>query len=205
MNWLAHLFLAEPQPAFQLGSILPDFVDRTTLATLPPEFRPGIKQHQEVDVFTDTHPIPRQTARRISPPYRRFGSIISDVIYDHFLATEWASYSVVPLRDFIDQAYGTFDVYHHCLPAILNTRLAQMRAEDWLFSYSELNGIRRALDRIGLRLRRPLPLGDCMNDLEAQYDAIHQDFREFFPALVIHARECLIGDGRPPTPETEMG
>jgi acyl carrier protein phosphodiesterase len=187
MNWLAHLFLAEAEPAFQLGSILPDLVDNATLATLPTVFLRGIRHHQQVDVFTDTHPIPRRTARRISPPYRRFGAIIADVFYDHFLANRWDDYSNGQLRNFIDEVYSAFENFRHCLPDLLNARLAQIRSEDWLYSYRETSGIRRALDRVGLRLRHPLPLGDSVADLEIHYRDFQLDFTEFFPSLLIHA------------------
>jgi acyl carrier protein phosphodiesterase len=49
------------------------------------------------------------------------------------------------------------------------------------------------LNRIGARLRRQLPLGESIRDIELNYEAIQGDFREFFPELLTNcpARACL--------------
>ena len=89
MNWLAHLHLSEPTSAFRLGNVLPDLVPARDLANLPEAFQRGIKCHHRIDAFTDAHPKFRQSVARLSPRFRRFGGIIVDVFYDHFLAVNW--------------------------------------------------------------------------------------------------------------------
>jgi acyl carrier protein phosphodiesterase len=184
MNFLAHLFAANREPAFQVGCLLPDFLDIKSLAGLSEEFGPGIRHHREVDRFTDAHPAHKRTARRIGPPYERFGAIIADVVYDHFLIVDWASFTNEPLRQFTDRVYRSFEALHDHLPPTAQLIGLRMRSEDWLCSYGELSGIQRALNRIGTRLRRQLPLGESIPDIELHYEAIHQDFREFFPDLL---------------------
>lgn len=187
MNWLAHLYLSEPTPAFRVGNLLPDLLPRTDLATLPAMFHAGIACHRRIDAFTDAHPIVRRSIARIPPPFRRFGGIFVDVLYDHFLTLDWAAHSRAPLRPFLAQVYGAFADCRPLLPAVANERLAQICAEDWLGSYRELDGVRRALDRLGQRLRKPRALGDAIPLLHAEHAALRADFREFFPALARHA------------------
>jgi acyl carrier protein phosphodiesterase len=43
MNWLAHLFLSEPDSAFRIGNLLPDLIPVHTLASLRTEFQRGIR------------------------------------------------------------------------------------------------------------------------------------------------------------------
>src|SRR5438445_178705 len=105
MNWLAHLHLSEPSAAFRLGNLLPDMVGARELAALPAEFQRGAKCHHRIDAFTDVHPKFRQSVARLSPRFRRFGGIIVDVCYDHFLAADWAAHSEVPLGESVDEFY----------------------------------------------------------------------------------------------------
>src|SRR4051794_25859022 len=56
MNWLAHLFLSEPDTDFRLGNLLADSIARAERPSLPQNFQRGIHQHIKIDAFTDTHP-----------------------------------------------------------------------------------------------------------------------------------------------------
>ncbi len=183
MNWLAHLLLSKPDPAFRIGNLLPDILPVASLAGLSGAFRAGAECHRSIDVFTDTHPLVRQSIRRIGPEYRRFGGILVDVFYDHFLACDWQKYSQIPLPDFVSSVHASFDQYSDAIPPLAVERLRQIRAGNWLSSYGELSGIQSATDRIGARLRRPLPLSGAVADLERQYEAFHEDFSTFFPEL----------------------
>src|SRR5688572_426656 len=100
MNWLAHLLLSEPTPEFRIGNLLPDLLPASELQTLSPIFRRGVECHRRIDAFTDTHPVFRRSVARLVPPHRRFGGVLIDLFYDHFLATNWRQYSPIPLDEF---------------------------------------------------------------------------------------------------------
>lgn len=186
MNWLAHLYLSEPSPAFRLGNLFPDLLSFPELASLPSEYQPGIEQHRRIDAFTDSHPVVRRSIQRIEPPLRRFGGILCDLFYDHFLANDWSAYSDEPLPDFARAVYASFDTLHGTLSPEALSRLKQMETDDWLCSYRELSGMARALERIGARFRRPVPLVHAIPLLEQHYDAFRADFQAFFPELRSH-------------------
>lgn len=186
MNWLAHLQLSEPSSAFRLGNLLPDLVGARELAALPEEFQRGVKCHHRIDAFTDAHPKFRQSVARLSPRFRRFGGIIVDVFYDHFLAVNWSEHSSMPLRECVDEFYASFDVHRGELPAAIWPVLERMREQDWLGSYGDLAGVRIALGRIGKRLRKPLDLGECEPELERDYAGFKADFAAFYPELTAH-------------------
>src|ERR1043165_7635622 len=138
MNWLAHLHLSEPSAAFRVGNVLPDMVGARELAALPVEFQRGAKCHHRIDAFTDTHPLFRQSVARLGPGYRRFGGIIVDVLYDHFLAVNWEAHSDEPLRASVDEFYVSFDAHRKDIPTAVWPILERMREQDWLGSYGAM-------------------------------------------------------------------
>ena len=187
MNWLAHLHLSDPLPATRIGNLLPDILRGPELQLVPEEFAAGIRHHQIIDAYTDSHPVFRESARRIEPPLRRYGAILVDVFYDHFLACHWADYSSAELDDFVAGFHASIDDFRDRLPEQAYVRLAAIRDEGWLLSYRQIEGIRAALDRISGRLRRPVDLTPGVDMLLARYEDFAGDFRKFYPQLISHA------------------
>jgi acyl carrier protein phosphodiesterase len=186
MNWLAHLYLSEPCPAFRIGNLLPDLAPVSTLKDLPEEYQRGMAHHRRIDAFTDAHPVVHRSIARVPAPFRRFAGILTDVFYDYFLAREWRSFSKTPLPDFAAEVYASFSPRRHELPAEAYIRLEHMRQGDLLCSYRDRDGIAAALGRIGARLRRPVDLAAAVDFLEQYEDAFREDFTEFFWMLRGH-------------------
>lgn len=186
MNWLAHLYLSEPTPAFRLGNLLPDLAPVAALVHLPAEFQAGIQCHRRIDAFADVHPIFRRSVARLGPSFRRFGGVLIDIFYDHVLAHEWDSFATTPLPEFAADVYASFDAQWSYIPVDARERLQAMREADWICSYRDIAGITEALTRIGQRLRRPTDLAASVPILERDYDAFRADFVEFFPQLIAH-------------------
>jgi acyl carrier protein phosphodiesterase len=186
MNWLAHLFLSEPKAAFRIGNLLPDMVGPAALSGLSSEFRRGVQQHRQIDAFTDSHPVVRRSITRVGPEFRRFGGIFVDIFYDHFLSREWTTLSNMPLTDFTNDIYASFESHRREIPAEAYVALEKMKSENWLCSYGDLQGVSTTLGKIGLRLRRPTPLAQGAAIMEADYAGFHADFSEFFPELKAH-------------------
>ncbi len=193
MNWLAHLLLSEPDPAFRLGNILPDLVPLARLGEVPAAVRRGIECHLRIDAFTDAHPVFRRSVQRFPAPYRRFGGVITDVFYDHFIARAWADYSALPLPEFAAEFYASFDEHRTMVPAEAWEKMEGIRTRNLLCGYGTVAGVRDTLTRISARLRRPFDLGAAATELETQGAAFQEDFAEFFPQLWAHA-----GPSRPP-------
>ena len=184
MNWLAHLFLSGPHPASRIGGLLPDLIKPAELTSLPSEFQRGIGLHKQIDAFTDAHPVFRSSIRRFDPGLRRYGGILVDLFYDHFLTRHWNAFSEAGLDEFLAAVYSSFETYRTVLPPLAWSRMNQMRNENWLSSYHQLEGLGLALDRIAKRFRRPVDLSPAILALERDYGNFEQDFREFFPELV---------------------
>ena len=195
MNWLAHLVLSERSSAFRLGNLLPDLMSRTELEVMPEIFRRGIECHRRIDVFTDRHPVVRRSVQRVSPTYRRFAPILMDIFYDHYLSVHWARHCLQPLDEFVQEIYTSFDQHGAQLPRATLGHLERMRAENWLSSYREIDGVRLTLDRISRRLRRPVELGDAVAELVQNYTPLEAGFVEFFPELRAHVETHAVRPG----------
>jgi acyl carrier protein phosphodiesterase len=185
VNYLVHLFLAGDNPHYLVGHMLGDFVKPREIAAYPPEIRAGIRMHQRVDAFSESHPVFAASRRRFEPPYRRYAGILVDLAYDHLLARHWGDYSPdVSLAEFTQRAYAVLREHRAILPDRLQRMLPYMIEDDWLCSYRELENIGRALRGIAHRLRRENPLPTAMAALQAAYSGLESDFRLFFPDLV---------------------
>ncbi len=196
MNWLAHLLLAEPTPAFRVGSLLPDLLPITQLRDLPEPFQQGIARHRQIDAFTDKHPVFRRSVTRMQPPFRRYGAVLTDIFYDHMLTVHWHRYTDVSLRDFTNDVYAAFDECRDHIPSASYQVLRRMRAGVWLESYGDVDGVRITLQRMSARLRRPFDLAAATVELEAHYDALRDDFLEFFPQAMAQFNAQLVNAQR---------
>ena len=181
MNHLAHLRLAPADPLLRLGNLCGDFVQGIDLATLPEPLRLGVAQHRAVDRFTDAHPIFRRSRERLPPALRRYGGVLIDVFYDHFLARGWDRFGDGrPLRAFADEVYADLDTHRAILPPRLQHVAPFMQREDWLVAYADLDGIATALTNMSRRLRRSNPLAEGAAALRTHYETLASDFAAFF-------------------------
>jgi acyl carrier protein phosphodiesterase len=191
MNYLAHLYLAEQNREGLLGSLLGDFVKGRLDHRFPETVRRGIALHRAIDSFTDAHPVHLASRNRIGKQRRRYAGIIVDVCYDHFLCRHWTDYSGESLASFSARVYDILREHRHDLPHRLRRMAPHMIADDWLGSYSDLTNVGRALDGIAQRIPRSNPLAGALTEIEANYGALDDDFRRFFPELQAQARRIL--------------
>ena len=190
MNWLAHLFLSQPNGAHRLGNILGDLVKGKERKELHPCFNAGIKSHLLIDSFTDNHLVVKRSKRRIDREHRRYSGVLVDVFYDHFLAKNWRCYSQVSLADFTEEVYRSFAKYWDFVPVFSRMVISRMREQKWLLSYSSVDGVEATLKRIKAKLsakHKKLFLVDrFLEELEINYLDLERDFNEFFPEIIAY-------------------
>lgn len=135
MNFLAHLHLAAHTGSSLTGNLLGDFIKGPLPTGLADHFDEGIWLHRKIDAFTDAHPAHRAAVASFALPWRRFGGIVVDMLYDHWLSQHWQRFSAAPLPRFLAQSYGQLLLDHHSLPQGLPMALRHMAEQDWLASY----------------------------------------------------------------------
>lgn len=190
MNYLAHLHLGGPLPAQLLGSLYGDFVKGLLPGRFPVQIEEAIRLHRRIDVFTDGHPVIKQAISRFPAARRRYAGIVLDVFFDHCLARDWQHYSDVPLNAFTDRVYRVL-ANEPALPERLALIAPRMAAQDWLGSYTQFDVVGQALAGISRRLSRPEGLVGAMQELQALYQPLSDDFSEFYPQVQAFAQAAL--------------
>ena len=66
-----------------------------------------------------------------------------------------------------------------------------MAAHDWLGSYQDYSTLERVFNGIARRLSRPQELAGAMQDLDALYQPLSDDFQAFYPELQAYAAHAL--------------
>lgn len=182
MNYLAHLHLGGQRPEQLLGSLYGDFVKGRLQGQFSPQVEAAIGLHRRIDRFTDTHPLVDQSLSRFCVTRRRYAGIVLDVFFDHCLARDWTLYADRPLDSFTGDFYRILAAEPR-LPERLAQIAPHMAAHDWLGSYREFAVLERVLGGIARRLTRPEELAGAMQELQALYEPLSEDFRAFYPEL----------------------
>ncbi|MGJ8645128.1 MAG: ACP phosphodiesterase [Luteolibacter sp.] len=188
MNFLAHLYLAEPTDESLIGNLLGDFAKGlpVTLETrFPPKVVRGILQHRAIDAYTDAHPTFLLARKLLSPHRTRLAGIVVDVFYDYFLSTRWPGGEEARLQ-FIEQCHETLLAHDQWLSPQLRAVLPRMISENWLDSYSSIEGLALTFRRVATR--SPVAAGVLgaeedfikhQDELEALYDGFFPDLEDF--------------------------
>ena len=193
MNYVAHLFLAEPSDENRIGSILADFTAgriEDLSRRYGPEIARGIKQHREIDRFTDSHEHVLNSIECLKPDHGLFSGIVVDVCYDHFLIKYWEEFSHEPLPDFFDSIYRSLSRDEWDFPPRYRRVIGHMVREKWLITYRHIDNVGYALSRIGQRFSRKTPLDDAIHGIKSCYQVLEKDFLLFFPKLMAFVDEA---------------
>lgn len=192
MNFLAHLHLAFHTRSSLTGNLMGDFVKGPLPTGLASQLDEGIWLHRRIDAFTDAHSEHKAVVACFNAPWRRFGGIVVDMLYDHWLSQHWQRFSPEPLPQFLARSYRQLLADHHTLQGGLPAPLKRMAEQDWLASYHCKEGLTQALNGIGRRLRRPVPLGEALLTLDTeQWQRGEAGFLHFYPELMDFSQQQL--------------
>ena len=195
MNFLAHLYLSGDNPKIQVGNFIGDFVKgRSGMDQYETGIVKGIELHRAIDEFTDNHPIVYESKLRLRPKYRHYSSVIVDMFYDHFLASNWNDYHEELLPDFADKAYGLIQEHLPILPRQVKYMLPYMIRGNWLVNYARLEGINRALYGMSQRTSFESKMDEAVEDLKGNYDQFKEEFTNFFPEIEKYCTSWLISN-----------
>ena len=194
MNFLAHLFLADPDPGGLIGSILPDLVRGAMHTDLDPDISAAADLHRRIDRFTDAHPLVARSKQRLFDQHGRYTGILIDIHYDHCLASDFSRLAGRSLPDFTRRVYDVFSEHADRMPESMRLPVAHMIEHDWLGSYAKMNGVELALRGLSARLSdrfgRDIELTPAVADLRRLADPLRRDFDAFFPELCRHVAMC---------------
>ncbi len=192
VNFLAHIYLSGNNPKILVGNFIGDFVKgRNLKEQFESEIAKGIELHREIDFFTDTHPIVRESKKRLQPKYGHYAPVIVDVFYDFFLAKYWSDYHPDPLADFAVHSYQTILDFEPILPAEVKRLMPYMMKGNWLLNYGKLEGIQQALTGMSRRTRFDSKMDESVVELTEYHDDFKKEFDAFFPELKSHSENFI--------------
>ncbi|NJB81576.1 acyl carrier protein phosphodiesterase [Wenyingzhuangia aestuarii] len=191
MNFLAHLYLAATDKEIIIGNFIADTIRGNKFHHFSEKIQFGVRMHRAIDVFTDEHPIFRQSKRRLDPKYRLYKGVIIDIIYDHFLAKNWEQYSSTPLNLFSQEVYALLHENFDILPDRAKHLLPYMSDQDWLYNYRTTDAITSVLHNMNVRTKGLSKMDEAIVDLTENYTIFEQDFTAFFEELRIFSTQYL--------------
>lgn len=175
MNFLAHLWLTDRAQLPLAGAILGDVLRGALPEQMPEPLAQSVRLHRQVDAQTDRHPRVVAARATFDPGARRYAGIVLDLLFDHVLAQDWASYSTQALPDFADRAaqevhrgQAWFEQAGQPVP-----QPAPFSA--LLQSYASGPGIQRAIERTARRLRQPQAMIDAASGWESRLARLRRD------------------------------
>lgn len=183
MNYLAHLFLAQPTPESCFGNLLGDFMRGVRPQDFSQPVRQGLANHRLVDRETDTHAQVLACKALFSPARRRFAGIIVDIVFDHFLIKHWSQFSAVPFDEFCHQRYTLLHQQIPAMPESMQHTVTGMVKHEWLKVYRQLDGVSRALDNTAARIRFRHQFAGSIDEVLQHYTTLESAFLAFFPEL----------------------
>ncbi len=184
MNHLAHFYLAGSPPELVVGGFLGDFIKGRLYGDRCAGLERGIRLHRAIDAFTDRNEILVSARCRFDPPFRRYAGIMTDIIFDHFLATCWEQYHDNDLQAFSDEVFSILLAHRNQLPDVAFELCRRMYRHNSLVRYRQRDFVENAFRYLSTRLSRANPLAEGYDQFLLHEEELAVDFQAFFPALI---------------------
>jgi acyl carrier protein phosphodiesterase len=125
----------------------------------------------------------RSLAASWGGPWRRYGPIVLDVLFDTMLTRHWSRFGPEPLDRFARQVDRMLLEHSARLPERLVRFAGWARINNLWQQYDNPEMLRRIFAGIERRHGRRSPIGDGLSRLEGWSDEIEAAFLEVFPAI----------------------
>lgn len=186
MNWLAHIFLSERNIESQLGNLLNDVCKGRAWQGAPEKIRQGMKMHQMVDAFTDSHGRFSNSKSKLGRGHLR--GVVVDLTYDLLLTRHWYRYSNINIDHFLNDFYNHSLVAIEAYPVEIQRFVKGLIKSDHLRNYQNISDLEKTFKRVDKRLSaRILRKESTLSYLPLviqEFNSLEDDFLNFFPELL---------------------
>ena len=183
MNFLAHFYLSGTSEALVTGNFLGDMVRKVEWTNFSPEIVEGIKMHQEIDMFTDSHSIVKKHKSVLVAKHKHFSGVVLDIFYDYFLANSWIKYHKTDLPTYADWVYQAIEKQQPLFSKKAQMGFNHMRKHNWLTAYASLEGIEQVLKGMAQRTKFNSEMDSAILDLKEHQIEMNDGFIDFFKQL----------------------
>lgn len=191
MNYVAHQLLSFHQPEIQIGNIYGEVIKGNQYKKYKGDILLGILLHREIDTFTDQHPCVKNSSAIFHERYAKYAPVIVDVVYDYILIQNWKKFSTQNFESFTDECYQLFSTHLNEFPEKARFIIEHLLKHDWFHNYSTIKGVQQTLRGISQRSKFDNQIYFAVEEIQANYHALENDFLEFFPQLVSHCKKFI--------------
>ena len=191
MNFLAHIYLSGDDEGITIGNFIADGIKGKRYRNYPEQIQKGILLHRAIDSYTDSHPIVRQSTKRLHENYSHYSGVIVDILYDHFLAKNWKDYHNIPLKEYVDEFYEMLRNNFEILPTRIKRLMPYMISDNWLLNYATIPGISKILNQMNVRTKGISKMNFAVLELEEFYTEFEEEFTSFFAELIDYSKNKL--------------
>jgi acyl carrier protein phosphodiesterase len=193
LNYLAHLFLSGDDSQVQVGNFIGDFVKGSQLNDYPERIRQGIRLHREIDSFTDSHKVVRETVAFLRPAFGRYSAIVADMYFDYFLAMDFQIYSPEKsLRRFSFRFYFSVLTQYRHLPERVKGFIFHFVFTNRLTAYATMEGLNDSLEIMARHKVKALEPERISAFLLENHDNLRKRFHLFFPDLIEFVKTKIV-------------
>ncbi len=192
MNFLAHTHLSPNNDDIIFGNFIADAVKGKSYLKYRKDIALGILLHRSIDVFTDRHPVVKNSKSIIRDHFGKYSGIVIDIYYDHFLARNWNNYHNDELSTHSTRVYSILAKRFLLLPPRVLRMLPFLIAQNWLSGYANLNDLQRVFNGMDRRTNYISGMNKAVIVLEENYDQLYLDFKEFYGEIDIYSKEKLL-------------
>lgn len=192
MNFLAHIFLSGNNEEIRIGNFFGDWVkgkEENWSLKFTENIRKGVTIHRFIDTFTDSHEIVRKSASKFHGKYRLYSKVVTDIIYDHFLAHNWHLFSNIELEKYTSDFYKLLIKNFFVLPVQVKIFLPYMIASNRLLTYSTIEGIRKTLEIMSKNTSLPNETDFAIEVLNSNYNDLKNEALEFINSIIKEVTE----------------
>lgn len=191
MNILAHSYLSFGDEPLIIGNFIADQVKGTHMNTFPIGVQKGILLHRAIDEFTDSHPLYKQSCRRIFSSQGHYSRVVIDILYDYFLAKDWEKYMEIPLEKYAADFYELLDKNKSIFPEQSQHALNYMAKSNWLVMYASVSGIDRILKGMHSRANYGSSMDSASELIDLYFDEFQNEFNQFFKEMIIFSKSKI--------------
>ncbi|RXQ96494.1 DUF479 domain-containing protein [Ancylomarina salipaludis] len=186
MNFLAHLYLSGESEKIMVGNFMADYIKGRKFENYKDGIQKGILLHRSIDSYTDTHPLVSQSGQYFKGAYQKYSAVITDLIYDHFLAKNWDMYHKQPLPRFVSRCHEVLVKNYLELPKQVKLFLPFLIQSRRLETYAEIEGLRKALNIMVRHTSLPDKTDFAIEILLENYTALESEFHSFMRELIAY-------------------
>ncbi len=183
MNFLAHLYLSGNHEEILIGNFIGDYVKGREYLYYSEGIRKGIMLHRFIDSYTDNHPVAKKSRIRLQQEYHKYSGIVIDIFYDYFLASEWNLFYPLKLDIYVENVFTLLKNHYYDFPQGIKNWFPNFIKNNWLLSYSTIEGIERILYRMSSRTSLPDFTVYAIDVLRKNEEEMRDEFHEFFTSI----------------------